>query len=236
MKIAKIGNNILDYLHIDYNTIDVATIAYADRASVGTNALNSVDLFFNADILTVNSKNEIMPKTLVSTQESIVILCRMLEKFNVIEPFKPYTKERLNLSDLKFESGYYEITALSKPLTLSTEEPKLTLYNAFIKTNNNVITLEIDQDYASMGSIYTNNALSPQITQVDVVLKTGEIIQKNMGRMPNYNYIGSGIYRTSIQLNPPVQGMNESTKVIKLNEIESIILHAPKDVLVKLIL
>ena len=170
----------------------------------------------------------------MSTQEAIVILSKMLEKVDIIEPFKVYPKERMNLTNLNYVGGRYEIDTFTKPLTISQVEPKLTVYDAFIKSNNGTITLVIDQDYAAMGGIYSNQTLSPQISEVDVVLKTGETIRKSMGRMPNYNYIGAGVYRTTIQINPPVQGMNESSKVIHLDDIESIILRAPENVLVKL--
>lgn len=204
-QIAVICNNLLDILKIDYQRYTTHSSLY-----------------------------EINPKAVVNTQEAIVILSKMLEKVDIIEPFKVYPKERMNLTNLNYVGGRYEIDTFTKPLTISQVEPKLTVYDAFIKSNNGTITLVIDQDYAAMGGIYSNQTLSPQISEVDVVLKTGETIRKSMGRMPNYNYIGAGVYRTTIQINPPVQGMNESSKVINLDDIESIILRAPENVLVKL--
>ncbi len=204
-QIAVICNNLLDILKIDYQ-------GYTTHSSL----------------------YEINPKAIVSTQEAIVILSKMLEKVDIIEPFKVYPKERMNLTNLNYVGGRYEIDTFTKPLMISQVEPKLTVYDAFIKSNNGTITLVIDQDYAAMGGIYSNQTLSPQISEVDVILKTGEMIRKSMGRMPNYNYIGAGVYRTTIQINPPVQGMNESSKVIHLDDIESIILRAPENVLVKL--
>lgn len=233
-QIAVICNNLLDILKIDYQRYTTHSSLYVDQSQVAVNAIKSIDLLLNLGVLTVNSKAEINPKAIVSTQEAIVILSKMLEKVDIIEPFKVYPKERMNLTNLNFVGGRYEIDTFTKPLTISQVEPKLTVYDAFIKSNNGTITLVIDQDYAAMGGIYSNQTLSPQISEVDVVLKTGETIRKSMGRMPNYNYIGAGVYRTTIQLNPPVQGMNESSKVIHLDDIESIILRAPQNVLVKL--
>lgn len=170
----------------------------------------------------------------LSIQEAIVLLCKTLETYHVINPFEPYTEERMDLNDLNIVNGIYETNGFEKPLILSSSAPKLTLYNAFLKSANGVISLEIDQDYAPMGGIYSILTLHPQITQMDVVLKSGEIITKNMGRMPNYSYLGSGIFRTSIQINPPVQGMNESTVTIDLKSIDHLILHAPNNVLLKI--
>jgi hypothetical protein len=227
---TRIGKNMLDMLQVDYTIYGDVTSGYADRENVSEAALESVDLFYNAGILTVNTDGNLMPKNKVSAQEAGVILSKMLEKFGQMDAIVPYTGERADLSTFKLVDGAYEITGFTKPIILSDEEPKLTLYGVSLRSIKDVLTLEIDQDYASMGGIYAKQTLYPQITQVDIILKSGETIQKQMGKMPNFNYIGSGIYRTVIQVAPPVQGMNESSKYIQLNEIDSIIIHAPNDI------
>lgn len=227
---ARIGMNILDLLQVDYTMYDEQPSDYIDRISVSAAALESVDLFYRAGILTSNAEGKLMPKNKVSAQEAGVIFSKMLEKFGQMEAVVPYTSERTDLASLKLVDGAYEITGFTKPITLSNVEPKLTLYGVSFRSIKDVLTLEIDQDYAPMGGIYAKQTLYPQITQVDIILKSGEIIQKQMGRMPNFNYIGSGIYRTIIQVAPPVQGMNESSKYIQLDEIDSIIIHAPNDI------
>ncbi|GAB6108918.1 hypothetical protein JCM19376_28740 [Fusibacter bizertensis] len=231
---TRIGKNILDMLHVDYTMYSHIISDYSDRDSVSLAALASVDLFYNAGVLTVNAEDKLLPKNKVTAQEAGVILSKMLAKFGVMEAFVPYTSERTDLASFKLVDGAYDITGFTKPITLSESEPKLTLYGVSFRTMKEVITIEIDQDYAPMGGIYAKQMLNPQIIQVDVVLKTGEVIQKRMGRMPNYNYIGSGIYRTSLQITPPVQGVDESSEYIQLDEIESIILHAPNEIALRI--
>ena len=233
-EMAQIGKNILDKLHVDYVNYDVESFSYSDSSMVSASTLKSVNLFYNSGVLSVNTKGEILPLNKVSVQEAAVILAKLLEKFEVISPYKPYKEERLALSDLIFTEGVYEISSFEKPLTISRVEPKLTLYNAFIEEHKGVLILELDQDNAPMGGIYSNLTLNPQITHVDVVLKTGEKIRKQMGRMPNYRYIGSGVFRTSLQLNPPVQGMGESSRIFNLAEIESIVIYAPQGISLRL--
>ena len=233
-EMAQIGINILDKLQVNYKNFVTEPNPYSDSTKISDRAVNSVNIFYNAGILSLNKHGEIMPLNKVSSQEAAVILAKLLEKFNLITPFRSYSEDRLALSDLKITEDVYEIDSFDKPIVISNIEPKLTLYNAFVKDQNGDLTLVLDQDYAPMGGIYSVLSLNPQITQADVVLKTGEKIRKQMGRMPNYRYIGMGVYRTLLQLQPPVQGINESSATFNLAEIDSIIIYAPRGVKLRL--
>lgn len=145
---------------------------------------------------------------------------------------QPYAEspEKKDISEFEQIDGIYQVTRNSLPISFNKSGVRLAIYDVFLEESDEVLNLVIDQDYAHMGGVYALEALYPQVSSVTVILNNGEQIEKNMGRMVSYDYLGRGIFRTYLQIAPPVAEMNASSRVISKDEIVKVVLHGPKNI------
>ncbi|OJV62060.1 MAG: hypothetical protein BGO41_01680 [Clostridiales bacterium 38-18] len=225
---AALTVEVLKVIDPSFSTVKADSRIFTDGASIDASMLDAMTTLYQANVLSTNLRGEIAPKKEITLQEAMVILAKSLMVYMKETPPYAVSTKKEDISEFEQIGGIYQVGRNRLPISLNNSGIRLSIYDVFLEESDEILSLVIDQDYVHMGGVYALEALYPQVFSATVIMSNGERIEKNMGRMVSYDYLGKGIFRTYLQIAPPIAEMNASSRLISKDEITKVILHGPQ--------
>lgn len=194
--------NTLSYL--GYSTNSKVEYSFKDQANINAYAKASLNFLYENGIMTKDTLGNINPKNKITYEQGLAIISNLGYKYGVFNRLPQYSNQGINidlfskqslstlLNGYSFENesekyNYYKspteiknenvyvVDKFSTPINFSKMADEVRIFNVALISSSDQVSLEIDQNYCSMGG-KSENMLNPQIYQMDIFLINKMII------------------------------------------------------------